>query len=138
MKNTRSNEQRSTHVAFSRRVSIRRLAWGEATSPSEEIDSLQDVEGVAPLAIFSLLASTGCVLQPVEHVGLRYILNFSASRERIAIETVTEICGQTAPIGQKPRLRALNHQVYVLVLGVVRPLPSRRDSPSNVMVRTRP
>ena len=100
----------------------------------------QNVNGVAPLATFALLASTGSVLQPVDRVGLGYSFNLSTPWERLGIETVTEIRGQTVPIGQKPRLHALNHQVYILVVGVVRLVPavvSRQVMPWSRAVRER-
>ena len=36
---------------------------------------------------------------PNEHIVFGYIFDFWATRERIAIEAVTEVCGQTVLVG---------------------------------------
>ena len=88
------------------------------------INSLQDVKRMAPFSVLALLGLARGALQSFEHVVLGDILDFWAAKQRIAIESLTEVCGQTILVGQESRLLALNHKVSVFVRGVVRLLPT--------------
>ena len=58
-------------------------------------------------------------LQPVQHVGLCYLLDVWIVRECIAIEAATEEGRQTVLVGEEPCFHALHHQMRIVVRGAV-------------------
>ena len=63
------------------------------------INSFQNIKRVASLPVSALLGLACGILQPFEHIVLSLVFDVSAAGERIAIEAVTEVCGQTVPVG---------------------------------------
>ena len=82
-------------------------------------------ERVAALSVRALESGiAGRGVQSAFKVLLRDFLNVCSTGEGVVAEAIAEVSGQCGPIGQEPRLHALDHQVNVVVVCAVRLVPT--------------
>ena len=89
------------------------------------VDSTQNGEGVASLVVLALgpTIARGALHAPFQ-ICLGHTLCFRALRKRIRIEPRAKVLSQSASVGQKPSLHALDHEMGVIPARAIGAMPA--------------